>query len=88
MAQELRRRRDDDWDAERIRRLREHLGLTQSQLADELNARQQTISEWERGQYRPRGPAARLLSIVAEDAQFAYGADPDDREDDGSADDD
>ena len=56
MAQELRRRRDDDWDAERIRRLREHLGLTQSQLADELNARQQTISEWERGQYRPRGP--------------------------------
>ncbi len=78
-----RRRRDRQWDAERIRQLRAHLGLTQADLADELNTRQQTISEWERGQYQPRGPAARLLTRVAEDARFGYqsGADanPDDR---------
>ena len=60
--QEQRRRRDQSWDAGSIRKLREHLGLTQAGLADELNTRQQTISEWERGEYRPRGPAARLLT--------------------------
>ena len=70
--QEQRRRRDQSWDAGSIRKLREHLGLTQAGLADELNTRQQTISEWERGEYRPRGPAARLLTRVAEDVQFPY----------------
>ena len=70
-----RRRRDREWDAEHIRRLRAHLGLTQAALADELNTRQQTISEWERGEYRPRGPAARLLTRVAEDARFGYQTD-------------
>lgn len=62
----------DEWSAERVRRLREHLGLTQAELSDLLNARQQTISEWERGRHRPRGPSARLLSYVAEDSEFEY----------------
>ena len=70
-----RRRRDQRWDADEIRRLREYVGLTQAELADELNTRQQTISEWERGVYRPRGPAARLLTRVAEDNAFPYAAD-------------
>ena len=69
-----RRRRDRSWNAESIRRLRDHVGLTQSELAEELNTRQQTISEWERGVYRPRGPSARLLTRVAEDAAFPYEA--------------
>ena len=67
-----RTRRDEAWNAAAIRRLRAHLGLTQAELADELNTRQQTISEWERGAYRPRGPSARLLTRVAEDVSFAY----------------
>ena len=67
-----RTRRDEAWNADAIRRLRAHLGLTQAELADELNTRQQTISEWERGAYRPRGPSARLLTRVAEDVSFAY----------------
>lgn len=71
---ERRRRRDRSWDAGAVRRLREHIGLTQAQLAEELNTRQQTISEWERGAYRPRGPSARLLTRVAEDAAFPYDA--------------
>lgn len=71
-----RRRRDRSWNAETIRRLRRHIGLTQAGLADELNTRQQTISEWERGAYRPRGPAARLLTRVAEDAAFPYDPHP------------
>jgi len=60
------------WDAGRIHALRSHLGLTQEQMAEELGTRQQTISEWETGQYRPRGASARLLTLVAERAGFAY----------------
>ena len=67
---EDRRRRDESWDAEHVRRLRRHAGLSQRELAEELNARQQTISEWERGAYEPRGTAARLLTRVAEDVEF------------------
>lgn len=64
----------DDWGAEEVQRLREHLGLTQAEMSELLNARQQTISEWERGRHRPRGPSARLLSYVAEAAAFEYEA--------------
>ena len=71
-----RRRRDDSWDAEAIRSLRRHAKLSQRELAEELNARQQTISEWERGEYAPRGTAARLLTRVAEDVQFPFEAGP------------
>lgn len=61
------------WDDARVRALRKHLGLSQDGLASELGTRQQTISEWETGQYQPRGASARLLSIVAERAGFTYG---------------
>ena len=54
------------WDGERVRALRERLGLTQRQLADALGVRQQTVSEWETGVYQPRGASARMLRIVAE----------------------
>ncbi len=64
------------WDAQRVRALRRHLGLSQAQLAQELGVRQQTVSEWETGRYRPRGAAARLLSLVAERAGFRYGEGP------------
>ena len=69
-----RKKRTAVWDARRIKALREHLGYTQQRLADELGTRQQTISEWETGQYRPRGPSARLLTLVAEQANFPYEA--------------
>ena len=62
------------WDATRVRALRRHLRLTQQALAEELGTRQQTISEWERDLYRPRGASARLLTLVAERADFAYEA--------------
>ena len=65
------------WGSERIRALRNHLGLTQRELAERLGTRQQTISEWEKGMYKPRGASATLLSIVAERADFEYKAVPD-----------
>jgi DNA-binding transcriptional regulator YiaG len=65
-----------EWDKEHIRALRRHLGLTQRELADRLGTRQQTISEWELGLYRPRGASSTLLSIVAERAEFGYEVNP------------
>ena len=64
------------WDSQRIQALRHHLGLTQRELADRLGTRQQTISEWETGMYKPRGASATLLSITAERARFEYQAIP------------
>lgn len=61
------------WDSSAVRGLRQHLELTQEQLADELGVRQQTVSEWETGAYRPRGASERVLDMVAERAGFAYG---------------
>ena len=63
-----------EWDGEQIRALRSHLGLTQREMAEQLGTRQQTISEWEKGMYRPRGASSTLLSIVAERVDFEYEA--------------
>jgi len=60
------------WDAESIRALREHMGMTQQAMSEELGTRQQTISEWETGMYRPRGGMNRLLTLIAERARFDY----------------
>ena len=68
------------WDSQHIQALRQHLGLTQRELSDKLGTRQQTISEWETGMYRPRGASAKLLSIVAEQAKFKYEVTPPEKE--------
>jgi len=71
MYQPIRKKR---WTKDEVRALRQHLNLTQARLAEELGTRQQTISEWENGLYRPRGASATLLSIVAERSGFTYQA--------------
>ena len=60
------------WDATGIKALRHHMRLTQSRLAEELGTRQQTISEWETGIYRPRGTSVTLLTLIAERSGFKY----------------
>ncbi len=60
------------WDKQRVQALRRHLRLTQSKLAEELGTRQQTISEWETGMYKPRGTSATLLTLVADRSGFKY----------------
>jgi len=65
-----------NWNSTHIQALRQYLGLTQSELAERLGTRQQTISEWETGMYQPRGASATLLSIVAEQSKFKYDAGP------------
>ena len=61
-----------EWSSERIRALRQHLGMTQQQMADELGMRQQTISEWELGVYTPRRSTQKYLTLIAERAGFRY----------------
>ncbi len=50
------------------------MGLTQNELSQRLGIRQQTVSEWETGMYRPRGASSTLLSMIAEQAKFKYQA--------------
>ena len=61
-----------EWNADTIKALRRHMGLTQQGMSEELGTRQQTISEWETGMYKPRGATRTLLNIVAERAGFVY----------------
>ena len=63
-----------EWDAEGVRALRQHLGLTQEELSVRLGMRQQTVSEWEVGKHRPRGASRTLLTTIAEQAGFSYAA--------------
>jgi DNA-binding transcriptional regulator YiaG len=61
-----------EWNADTIKALRRHMGLTQKEMSEELGTRQQTISEWETGMYKPRGATRTLLNIFAERAGFVY----------------
>jgi DNA-binding transcriptional regulator YiaG len=69
-------KRRPQWDAGKVRALRQHMGLTQDELAQRMGTRQQTISEWETGMYAPRGVSERMLGMVAEQARFQYEAPP------------
>ncbi len=60
------------WNSERVKALRTHLGATQHDLADQMGIRQQTVSEWETGMYCPRGTSNTLLNILAERSEFKY----------------
>jgi DNA-binding transcriptional regulator YiaG len=61
-----------NWEKENIKALRKHLGKTQVEMAVDMGIRQQTISEWELGIYKPRGTSTTLLNIIAEHSEFPY----------------
>lgn len=63
---------ESEWDKEKIRALRRHLRATQEEMAEEMGTRQQTVSEWETGLYKPRGASKKMLSILAERSRFQY----------------
>ena len=67
-------KQQSNWDKKKIKALRQHLGLTQTKLAEKMGTRQQTISEWEIGMYQPRGTSSTLLTIIAESTEFKYKA--------------
>lgn len=63
---------DFAWTAESIRALRSHLSQSQAALARELGIRQQTVSEWETGMYRPRGASVTILTLLAVSSGFQF----------------
>lgn len=50
------------WDAERIKKSRKMLGLSQAALAYGIGARQATVSDWERGIHVPDSGHQVLLN--------------------------
>ena len=60
------------WQADNIRALRTHLGLSQTALSREIGIRQQTISEWETGMYAPRGASVTILTLLAVSSNFQF----------------
>ena len=52
------------WNADRIRQLRRNLELSQTDLAQHLGCRQQTVSEWETGLYTPGNAYGKLLNML------------------------
>jgi transcriptional regulator with XRE-family HTH domain len=63
---------DFEWTAESIHSLRSHLGQSQAALARELGIRQQTVSEWETGMYKPRGASVTILTLLAVSSGFKF----------------
>ncbi|MCX6032964.1 MAG: helix-turn-helix transcriptional regulator [Chloroflexi bacterium] len=63
------------WNGDLVRALRDHMGASQAQLAENLGVRQQTVSEWENDAYLPTRATSKFLSLVAERAGFNFGND-------------
>lgn len=53
-----------DYDAARVKALRERLQFSQAVLASVLNTSESTVRKWEVGDKRPSGPSQRLLDII------------------------
>jgi len=48
-----------------VRRVRQKLGLSQSQFADRFGFTSATVRNWEQGRTQPDGPARILLAVIA-----------------------
>lgn len=48
-----------------IRRIRTKAAVSQAVFAAHMNVTTGVVSKWERGEKRPRGPAAKLLTLAA-----------------------
>lgn len=57
-----------------IRAIRERTGLSQSEFALLIGVSVKTLQNWEQNRRRPTGPAAALLSIIANEPKLAVEA--------------
>lgn len=53
-----------EFNAKDIKRIREHVHVSQPVFARYLNTSESTVQKWEAGQKRPSGMALRLLRVV------------------------
>lgn len=63
-AREVRVRPPAVYDADRVKRLRRKLKLSQPVFAGALNVSAATVQAWERGARTPEGPSRRLLEVA------------------------
>jgi putative transcriptional regulator len=47
-----------------VRRIRQHLDLTQAEFAERFGLSQRTIEQWEQGRAVPDRPARILLAVI------------------------
>ncbi len=57
-----------DWTPERIRALRQKMGLSQREFAKQINVRQATVSDWETGKHPPTGAVLVLFDMLEKEA--------------------
>lgn len=60
------------WNADLIKALRLHLGLTQTEFAEKLGVRQATVSEWEKGIHVPSRATFKYLTLIASEEGFTF----------------
>lgn len=53
-----------EFDADKVRALRERLHLSQAVLASALNTSVSTVRKWEVGDKKPSGPSQKLLDLI------------------------
>lgn len=58
------------FDAIEIKRVRNNLGLTQSNFAHVMSVSTKTVEAWEAGTNIPTGPACRLIGMMASDPEL------------------
>ncbi len=58
------------WQQDAIKALRKYMNLTQSEFAQALGVRRQTVSEWENGVYEPDRSTMKFLELIAKQSDF------------------
>jgi putative transcriptional regulator len=56
--------------AQKIKQIRNRVGLSQSAFAYVIGVSKKTIEAWESGRNQPQGPAQRILMLLEKDDQF------------------
>ena len=57
-----------------VKKLRNNIGLSQSEFASAFGISVCTLRHWERGDRKPRGPALVLLNVVAKEPKVVLKA--------------
>ncbi len=55
-----------------VKKLRQKIGMTQTEFAGFLGISLATLRHWERGDRTPRGPALILLNLVSKDPKAIF----------------
>lgn len=59
-----------EYNASRIKEIRESLNLSQMIFAEAMGVSIKTIEAWESGRNKPQGPASRFLQLLEQDSHF------------------